>query len=166
MNKTLFFSLKFVVLIIFILCFNWTMSGDSHDKVNTFKRNLNLPEVDRGIAVIETKKGEIMAIGVTKKNPKANGDVLLACSDGTGNIKWTRTYGGEGDDMGWAIIELSSGGLMLSGTGIADNKNSRDVMVIKTDESGKEIWTKTYGTEKEEYGWDMAYLCQRMEAFS
>ena len=67
MNKTLFFSLKFVVLIIFILCFNWTMSGDSHDNVNTFQRNLNLPEVDRGIAVIETKKGEIMAIGVTKK---------------------------------------------------------------------------------------------------
>ena len=123
--------------------------------MSTFQINLNLPEVERGIAVVETKKGEIMAIGGTKKNPQANSDVLLVCSDRAGNIKWTRTYGGGGDDMGWAIIELPSGGFMLAGTGVGDNNDSRDIMVIKTDRNGKEIWIKTYGTEKEEYGWDM-----------
>ncbi|MBN1271483.1 MAG: hypothetical protein JXB26_04360 [Candidatus Aminicenantes bacterium] len=155
MNKTNFFSFKFVVLIILILGFDGTMFGVQDNNSSTFQIHSNLPGFDRGIAVIETSKGDILAVGVTKKIFQANGDILLVCTDRTGNIKWTRTYGGEGDDMGWAIMELPSGELMLAGTGVGDHNPSRDMMVIKTDGNGKVIWTKTYGTEKEEYGWDM-----------
>ena len=155
MNKTHFFSFKFVVLIILVFCFDGAMFGAQDNNRNTFQINSNLPGVDRGIAVIETSKGDILAVGLTKKDPQANGDVLLVCSDRTGNIKWTRIYSGKGDDMGWAIMELPSGELMLAGTGVGDQNHSRDMMVIKTEGNGKEIWTKIYGTEKEEYGWDM-----------
>jgi len=139
-----------------VLLFRSIIYVDNQTKTHTFQRTSNLPEVDRGIAVIETKTGDIVAIGVIKKDPQANGDILLVCSEATGNVKWTRTFGGEGDDMGWDLIEIPIGGFLLAGTSNSHNQGSRDIIVIKTDSMGKEVWKKTYGTEREEYCWDMA----------
>ncbi len=154
--KNYLFSLMVVIFILgLVLGSGWWIYADQQTKTHTFQRNSNLPEVDRGIAVIETKKGDVMAIGVVKKSPKANGDILLVCADRTGDIKWIKTYGGEGDDMGWDLLEIPTGGYLLAGTSNSDNLGSRDMIAIRINSGGEETWKKTYGTDREEYCWDM-----------
>jgi hypothetical protein len=125
------------------------------EKINTFKRISNLPGIDRGVAVIETRSSDVVAIGIIKEKSEAPGDILLVCADKTGKIKWTRTYGGKQDDMGWDLLEMPDKGFLLAGTTLTDNRNSRDMIAIRVDETGNVIWEKTFGTEKDEYCWDM-----------
>ncbi len=68
MTKNCIHSIVNLLLIIsLVLVSGWWMFADQQTKIHTFQKNSNLPGVDRGIAVIETRKGDVMAIGVVKK---------------------------------------------------------------------------------------------------
>ncbi len=57
--------------------------------------------------------------------------------------------------MGWDLLEIPTGGYLLAGTSNSENQSSRDMIAIRIDSMGKELWKKTYGTEREEYCWNM-----------
>jgi putative intracellular protease/amidase len=68
------------------------------------------------------------------------------------NIDWEYTYGGSGNEGARAVFEASDGSLMLTGYSFSEGSGDADILIIKTDADGNEIWSKTYGGAGTEYG--------------
>jgi hypothetical protein len=73
------------------------------------------------------------------------------------NNKWMKTLGGNNPDMGLSAQQTSDGGYILLGATESYGAGENDIWLIKTDDQGNIIWDKTYGGEKQDYGW---YLYQ------
>ncbi|UCG91983.1 MAG: hypothetical protein JSV97_13145, partial [candidate division WOR-3 bacterium] len=69
----------------------------------------------------------------------------LLKTDASGATLWTRTYGGENSDGSWCIHETSEGGYIIAGITESFGAGNYDVWLLKTDEEGDIVWTRTYG---------------------
>ena len=65
--------------------------------------------------------------------------------------RWTRTYGGAGDEYGYSVRQTQDGGYIVAGRS-ASYGNLVQVYLIKTSASGDTLWTRTYGGAGDEYG--------------
>lgn len=54
-----------------------------------------------------------------------------------------------------AIIELRDGGFAAVGYADADYETGTDVFFVRFDAVGDTLWTRSYGGEREEFGWDV-----------
>ncbi|MCJ7423483.1 hypothetical protein MUP01_04340, partial [Candidatus Bathyarchaeota archaeon] len=64
---------------------------------------------------------------------------------------WNRTYGGTGWDYASALIQTSDGGYALAGYTNSSGAGNGDFWLVKTDASGNEQWSKTYGGTNWDY---------------
>jgi hypothetical protein len=68
---------------------------------------------------------------------------------------WTKTYGGSGDDRGYFLQETSDGGYIIVGSTTSFGEGGYDVYLVKTDEDGDALWTKTYGGTGSDVGYSV-----------
>ncbi|VVB61326.1 Uncharacterised protein [uncultured archaeon] len=69
-------------------------------------------------------------------------------------IVWTKTFGGRGSDLCWALDTTTDGGCILVGETSSFGSGGGDVWLIKVDQNGREEWNKTYGGRHSDYGFD------------
>ena len=74
-----------------------------------------------------------------------NEDIYVMKTDSTGEIIWTRTYGGTDQDWCWEIQQTTDNGYAIIGTTSSFGVGNCDVWLLKTDSLGDTLWTKTYG---------------------
>jgi hypothetical protein len=74
-------------------------------------------------------------------------DLWLIRTDSIGDTIWTRTFGGAYRDAGYSVQQTADGGYVVAGWTNAFGAGMSDAWVIKTDESGDSLWTRTYGGE-------------------
>jgi len=107
---------------------------------------------------IETKDGGYVLVGSSDSNDgdiqsnKGGKDVWLAKLDIQGNLEWSKSYGGSGDDRGTAIIQLPDGGYLLGGESSSTNGDMQsqhhgglDSWIAKLTSKGRILWEKHYG---------------------
>jgi len=58
---------------------------------------------------------------------------------------WTKTFGGVSSDVGNSVIETNDGGFIIAATTNSFGAGGQDIWLIKTDENGDTLWTKTFG---------------------
>lgn len=80
-----------------------------------------------------------------------NGDYHLVRIDGNGDTLWTRSYGGSGLETGKSIAEAFDGGFYLAGSTESYGAGASDMYVVRTDEFGDTLWTKTFGGPLDDY---------------
>lgn len=95
-------------------------------------------------SVRETADSGYVIVGSSSSFASYGYDVYLIKTDVDGDTAWTRTYGGEDTDRGYSVEQTSDGGYIIAGYTRSFGVSDADVYLVKTDENGDTLWTKTY----------------------
>lgn len=126
---------------------------------------------DVGINIKETARGDLIAVGeldVTASGGQGNsgkfqtnhagGDYWVLKLNSSGNLIWSRFFGGSFTDTAFDINFDSSNNLYIIGSSdsndsdITNNKGSYDFWVVKVDDNGTLIWEKSFGGSEIDQG--------------
>jgi hypothetical protein len=100
-----------------------------------------------------TNDGGFVIAGTTYSYGRGNADGYVVKTDGSGNVVWTKTYGGAYDDEFKSVVQTADGGFALTGyTKSYNDIDSGDVWVFKLDNMGDSTWCKFFGGGKEDFG--------------
>jgi Secretion system C-terminal sorting domain len=99
---------------------------------------------DAGYSVIQLSSGEYVITGTTKSFGAGMKDIFLIKINSSGNIVWSKTYGGTNDDYANTVVQSNGGGYIIGGS-TQSFGNGSDILLIKTDGTGNVQWSKTYG---------------------
>jgi outer membrane protein OmpA-like peptidoglycan-associated protein len=105
------------------------------------------PTSDGGVLVVGTTLS--LDGDVTENHGKM--DFILCKLDRFGKLLWTKTYGGLGNDQGFAAIETSDGGYLIAGESGSRTGNmthhigALDSWIAKLDAGGNVVLEKTFG---------------------
>lgn len=109
--------------------------------------------------VLSTADGGAITVGRAQSfhNPANEYDVYVVKSDRCGVLQWSRTYDFGGWDFGRKIRSATDGGYLIVGS----TENTRgchqsDILLMKIDANGNALWSRTYGGDGDDNGYDVA----------
>ena len=116
---------------------------------------------DNGFDIMQTDDGGFAILGHARHdNPYGN--IVLIKTDSEGNLLWDQEFSGEGNDYAFQITNSSNNdGYVFVGSkdGFFDDVHAdfkahdADILLIKTDEEGNQIWKKYYGESGHDFGY-------------
>jgi len=89
---------------------------------------------EEGFGIVEAKDGYVI-VGYTETTKNFNSDVYLLKIDKQGNMFWKKTYGGSGDDEGYAIVNVKDG-YVITGFSDGTSERGKDLYLLKVDKNG------------------------------
>jgi len=122
---------------------------------NAFQVTIGGTGDDYGNQIIQTKDGGYAIAGYTNSFGAGGNDVYIVKLDANGNIQWTRTVGGSGDDYGISITQAKDSGYAITGYTNSFGAGGNDFYIIKLDKKGTVQWTRTLGGNNDEYGYQV-----------
>jgi hypothetical protein len=102
-------------------------------------------ESDYARSVQQTFDGGYIITGYTNTFASGIYDSYTVRTDSQGDTLWTRTYGGIYDEAAYSVQQTSDGGYVLAGYTNSFGVGSQDYYLVKTNNQGDTIWTRTYG---------------------
>lgn len=122
--------------------FTWTNHYDQNVR--------NFPEM-----VIQTTDGYVVAGSAHNYLPTGGyqSDLLMYKTDLSGNLLWSKIYGGPDADYGHSIIETADKGFILAGDyQNVSGKADHDIYLVKTDAKGDSLWTRKIDVVYNDFG--------------
>jgi Secretion system C-terminal sorting domain len=98
-----------------------------------------------GASVQQTSDDGYIICGQTPAFGAGGFDTYLIKLNATGEITWTKTYGGSAQELGFTVQQTSDGGYLIAGLTDSFGAGANDFYLVKTDEIGTLVWSKTYG---------------------
>lgn len=103
----------------------------------------------RGCCVQETSDGGYIITG--EANRSDSSELFILKTDASGDSLWAHLYGSEGYNIGYSICQTHDGGYII--TGVKELAQfTGGVWLLKTDEHGDTVWTRTFGNKAEDKG--------------
>ena len=98
-------------------------------------------------SVSKTIDGGYIIEGISNIFGAGNYDIYVVKIDSLGNTLWSKTYGGTNDETTGinSIQQTSDGGYILVGSTKSFGRGWYDVYLIKTNNLGDTLWTRTFG---------------------
>jgi PKD repeat protein len=84
--------------------------------------------------------------------------ICVVRTDDTGNALWTRTYGGPGDNRGYAVLETPMRDIVVAGATDSVGAGLFDMYLLQLDTTGKVLATNTYGGARSDRAYALAPL--------
>ena len=101
--------------------------------------------VDKAYDVEATPDSGFILLGSTGSFGNGGGDVYLMKIDGSGDLQWSRTYGGPEVDEGRSIAVLDDGGYAIVGAASIGADGDYEGLLMRTDAAGDVLWQQHYG---------------------
>jgi hypothetical protein len=120
-----------------------------------FCKAIGGPASEWGASLIQTSDGGYATASETESFGTGGVDVYVVKLDANGNLQWTKTIGGPGDEIGFSLIQTSDGGYAIAGSTGSFGAGWYDVCAVKLDANGNLQWTKTIGGKDFEGGYSL-----------
>jgi hypothetical protein len=88
--------------------------------------------------------GGYIIAGHTASSGSGLMDFYLIRINSGGDTVWTKTYGGTGQDYGYAVDTTSDGGFIIAGDTQSFGTSQGGIFLVKTNQLGDTIWTAIY----------------------
>ena len=150
MRKSKFAS---IILIIFLAL----VISSLHTNAQTiiFEKTFGGINDDRGASVKQTVDGGYIIVGSSASYGAGSIDVYLIKTNASGNILWTKTFGGSNSENACSVEQTVDGGFIITALTKSFGDTNGDFYLIKTDNDGNLLWSKTYGgSSLEDYAED------------
>jgi hypothetical protein len=98
-----------------------------------------------GQCVQQTQDDGYIIAGFTNSFGSGESDVFLVKTNSNGDTAWTKTIGWLGLDWANFVSQTADEGYIITGYTESKGAGSEDLLIIKTDDNGDTVWTKTYG---------------------
>jgi len=99
---------------------------------------------DMAYSLCKTNDNNFVICGYTSSSGFGGDDILLCKLNTSGVVLWTKTYGGPLDE--WATAkQTSDNGFIIAGFSYSFGLGNEDAYIIKTNNNGDTLWTRTYG---------------------
>ena len=124
-------------------CDMWLLRVDTNG-FPLWNRTFGGTNDERAYDIVECSDGGYALVGITASFGHGGWDAWLLRTDSMGSGLWNKTFGGEHYDEARSIVLCDDGGFAIAGTyshGVA----GWDFWLIRTDESGNQLWNRTYG---------------------
>jgi len=100
---------------------------------------------DSAYGIVATNDDGFVIAGSTDSIGAGGLDVYLVKVDAAGKVLWSRTVGGVSDEAAHAIDRTTDNGFIVAGYTKSSGAGRKDMYLIKTDASGNELWSLTFG---------------------
>jgi hypothetical protein len=112
--------------------------------------------ISQAYAVRETADKGFALLGYTNSAGGGGYDMFLVKTDSSGQLLWSKTYGGKDWDFGYGMEVLQDGGFILCGETSSFSNGGSDVYVVRTNSVGDTLWTRHYGGAGTDIGYSVA----------
>ncbi|MFX1500449.1 MAG: hypothetical protein ACFFDH_05725 [Promethearchaeota archaeon] len=108
---------------------------------------------DCGDGITLDSSGNAFITGGSRSYGAENYNVFLLKYDSNGNKLWNTTWGGSKYDYGYGIILNGSGNVLITGSTSSYGAGANDVLILKYDSDGNQLWYKTWGGNDTDCGY-------------
>lgn len=122
----------------------WLVKTDANGD-SLWSRTFGGIKSEEGRCVVQTSDGGYILAGHTHSFGMGKYDFWLVKTDEHGNSLWSRTFGGKSDDKCRSVQQTSDGGYILAGKTYSFELDTGDFWLVKTDENGDSLWSRTFG---------------------
>ena len=96
---------------------------------------IGTPNDDTGLSIKPTSDNGFIITGSSIDKDNGKSDIYLAKVDFLLNLEWDNTFGGDGVDVGFSVIQSSDGGYLIGG--MTQLETITMMSLIKTDSKGR-----------------------------
>jgi hypothetical protein len=121
-------------------------NGDS-----LWSRTFGGPRDDVCSSLVQTADGGFALAGGTCSFSVRRNDFWLVRTDENGDSLWSRRFGGMSYEGCSSLIQTADGGFALAGHTISFDAGYTDIWLVRTDENGDSLWSRTFGGEHYDY---------------
>jgi hypothetical protein len=110
---------------------------------------------DEAYSIQILEDGGFVILGSTIKDTgsgPSNTDMYLIRVNHLGELQWSKTFGGNQNEVGYQIKQTSDGGFILIGYTESFGQGAKDVRLVKTNAEGDTLWTRTHGGSNNDIG--------------
>ncbi len=144
----------------------WIVKLDAQGNI-IWEKSLGFSGNDNGISIIQTSDQGYLATGILDITASrgqgdtgrttarhAGGEYWAVKLDTSGDLQWSKFFGGSFTDTPEGVVELNDGSFIIAGRSdsndidISSNKGSYDFWVIKISSTGNLIWEKSFGGQE------------------
>ena len=122
----------------------WLVKTDANG-VEQWNKTYGGAYADQAYALVQTADGGYALAGQTESLGNGQPDFWLVKTDASGNLEWSKNYGGWWNDWANALVQTDDGGFALAGWTAPSYATLQDAWLVKTDAEGNMQWNETYG---------------------
>jgi len=111
---------------------------------------------DQAYSVIPTLDGGYALLGFAESNSSLGTNVILVKTNENGTEQWSKSFGGTGDDKGYEIVQDQEGNYIIIGQTSSIGNGEDDVLLLKVNSRGEEVWQKAFGGPFNDRGFSLA----------
>jgi len=95
--------------------------------------------------IIDAGNNQFYVIGTTNSFGSGGNDILIVKSDLSGNIIWSKVFGGTNDEFIRKAKKTSDGGLLVTGQTRSFTNRDGDILCFKVNINGGLVWSRKFG---------------------